>query len=60
MSDLLKALALVLIIEGLPYAAFPKLAKDMMRQMIDLPDKHLKTVGFIITSIGIALLWAVK
>jgi len=50
----LSVLGLVLIIEGLPYFAFPEKFKKMMQRLPEIPDNALRLLGFI--SMGLGLL----
>jgi len=60
MSDFLAALGLVLILEGLLFAAFPETAKRAMMQALETPDATLRTVGIASAVIGLAALWLVR
>ena len=60
MSDLFVALGLVLVIEGLLYAAFPDGMKKMMAQAVQLPDNSLRTGGILAASGGILIIWLVR
>lgn len=56
MSNLLLALALMLVIEGLlPFAA-PRVWRDTFRRAIELSDGQLRFVGLTSIVIGLALL----
>lgn len=56
MSNLLLALALMLVIEGLlPFAA-PRLWRDTFRRAIELSDGQLRFIGLTTIIIGLALL----
>ncbi len=60
MSDFLVAIGLVLVIEGAIYAIAPDRMKTMMRQMMDVPDQTLRTVGLIAAAIGVAVVWMIR
>jgi len=60
MSDFLAALGLVLVLEGLLFAAFPETAKRAMMQALETPDATLRTVGIASAIIGVAALWLVR
>jgi len=52
-------IGLVLMIEGLPYFAFPHRIKDWLRQLLTLPESTLRIVGFVSMSLGLLLIfWA--
>lgn len=58
MSDLLTALALMLALEGLAFAAFPGAMRRAMDDVAATPDKVLRVVGFVSAVVGILLVWA--
>lgn len=58
-NDLLTAIALVLIIEGLlPFAAPSKL-KAVYQSMLEMPDKSLRVLGFGSMVAGLILLFLI-
>ena len=58
--DLLTALCLVLVFEGvMPFLA-PQRWKDAMRQVLSVDDKVLRTVGLASMALGAALLYLVR
>jgi uncharacterized protein len=60
MSDFLAAIALVFVIEGLIFAAFPEAAKRAVAVMTQTPDQGLRLVGLLSAAFGLALLWLVR
>jgi uncharacterized protein YjeT (DUF2065 family) len=60
MSDFLVALALVLAIEGLLFAAFPGPAKRMMASVMETPDGPLRVIGICCAIIGVILVWLIR
>ena len=60
MIELLSALGLVLVIEGIVWAAFPKLALRMLQAAADTPEQSLRTVGTIVAVAGVLLVWLVR
>ena len=60
MSDFLAALALVFVIEGLVFAAFPGAAKRAMASVLESPDASLRAIGMGSAVIGLLLLWLVR
>lgn len=60
MTDLATALALILVIEGLIYAAFPNQMKRMMLTVLAMPSGSLRTVGLLAAVIGVAIVWALR
>jgi len=58
-NDLLAALALVLIIEGvLPFLAPSKL-KEVYKSVLEMPDKSLRLMGFGSMVAGLILLFLI-
>jgi uncharacterized protein len=60
MSDLVTALGLVLIIEGLVYAAAPGRFKAMMARLEEIPDETLRMGGLIAVAVGVAIVWLAR
>ncbi|KIM00701.1 putative inner membrane protein YjeT (clustered with HflC) [Paramagnetospirillum magnetotacticum MS-1] len=60
MTDLMTALALVLVIEGLAWAAFPEAMKRMMAQVLVMPSDLLRGVGLFMAILGILGVWLVR
>ncbi len=55
----LSVVGLVMVIEGLPYFAFPETFKKWLAQIPSIPDAHLRILGFVGIVTGILLLyWA--
>lgn len=48
-------LGLVLIVEGLPYLAFPDKMKRWLSQIQQVPDTQLRIIGFIAMCCGLLL-----
>jgi uncharacterized protein len=60
MSDLLTALGLVLVIEGLLYALAPRLARRMMSAAREMSDDQLRLGGVVATIVGVGVVWLVQ
>ena len=60
MTDFLAALGLVLVLEGLVFAAFPEAAKRAVVLMAETPDRGLRLVGLLSAVLGLAILWLVR
>ncbi len=54
------ACGLLLVLEGLAYAAFPDGMRNMMRRALELPDNTLRVGGLLAAIIGVALVWLVR
>ncbi len=59
-GDLLSALALVMVIEGIIPFISPKGYKSTMQQMITMPDSTLRTIGFGLMIVGVVSLYLVR
>jgi len=59
-TEILTALALVLIIEGMVPFVGPRRYRQIVAQMAQLSDNHLRTVGFVVMIAGVALLLIVR
>jgi len=60
MTDLATALALVLVIEGLAWAAFPEAMRRMMAQVMVMPPEILRGVGLFMAILGLGGVWLVR
>ena len=60
MSDLWVALGLVLVLEGIFYAAAPDAMKRMMAQMLEVPSGSLRIAGLVAMMAGVVLVWLVR
>jgi uncharacterized protein YjeT (DUF2065 family) len=57
MSDLVAALGLVLVLEGIFYAGFPQAARNVMRRALELPENTLRLAGLAALALGLAIVW---
>jgi hypothetical protein len=55
MKLLFCVLGLVLIVEGLPYFAFPGKMRKWIGTVQELPDLHLRVMGFLAMGLGLLL-----
>ena len=60
MSDFLVALGLVLVIEGILFAAFPSGTKRAMAAALETPETRLRIVGLVSALLGIVIVWLVR
>ncbi|HOV03319.1 MAG TPA: DUF2065 domain-containing protein [Hyphomicrobiales bacterium] len=60
MSDFIAAVGLVLVIEGLLYAAMPGRLKRMIAMMLDVPDNTLRYAGLMAATLGLVVVWLVR
>jgi uncharacterized protein YjeT (DUF2065 family) len=59
-TEILTALALVLIIEGLLPFASPGRYRQMVAQIVTLSDNNIRTVGLVVIVVGLVLLYMVR
>ena len=60
MNDFLAALALVFVIEGLVFAAFPTHAKKAVQSVVGTPEATLRIVGIGSAIVGLIAIWLVR
>lgn len=59
-TDLLSAVALLLVIEGLLPFANPRGSRRTMAMLAQLPDEKLRFAGLVSIIAGLLLLWFVR
>ena len=60
MRDLLTALALILVIEGIAYAACPEILKRLAMRTTRTPAQALRVGGLIAAILGVILIWILR
>lgn len=60
MADLLTALGLVLVLEGLLYAVAPDAARRMAEMASRSPADTLRVVGLVAVGLGTLVVWIVR
>ncbi len=60
MADFAVALGLVLVIEGLLWAAFPNYAIKMLEAAAEMSPQGLRYAGAICMAIGVLVVWLVR
>lgn len=60
MVDFFAALGLLLALEGIVFAAFPKAAQRMLNEAAQSPTQRMRRVGIISAIIGIVIIWIVR
>lgn len=60
MQDLLTALALVLVIEGVLYAAFPDAMRRAIVAALELPEGTLRAAGLVAAIVGLFGVWLLR
>ena len=57
MDFFLCVMGMVMIVEGLPYFAFPDRMKEWIRKILELPDRALRRFGLVLMGIGLFLVY---
>ena len=57
MKFFLCVIGMVMIIEGLPYFAFPKKMKVWVKKIIDSPQSSLRRFGLVLMILGLSLVY---
>ena len=60
MKELIVAIGLLFVIEGLLYSMFPEQMKGMMEKMKSIPTSNLRTGGLFFALIGFIIVWVIK
>ncbi|MAV49265.1 MAG: ubiquitin-binding protein [Pelagibacteraceae bacterium] len=60
MKELIVAIGLLFVIEGLLYSIFPEQMKGMMEKMKSIPSSNLRTGGLFFALIGFIIVWVIK
>ena len=60
MSDLVVAIGLVLVIEGLLWSLFPGLGRKLLEATAGVSEASLRVVGAVAVALGVAVVWLVR
>jgi len=60
MTDFIVALGLVLVIEGLLWAVFPRLGLRMLVAAAEMPEQVLRMAGALAIALGVLVVWFVR
>jgi uncharacterized protein YjeT (DUF2065 family) len=60
MSDLLVAIGLVMVIEGLLWAVAPQVGLRLLTAAQQMPDQALRATGAAAVAAGVILVWLVR
>jgi uncharacterized protein YjeT (DUF2065 family) len=60
MKFFLCVIGMVMVVEGLPYFAFPEKMKFVVQKVIEMPDKALQKFGFVLMFAGLCLVYLGK
>jgi len=58
--EILVALGLVLVIEGVAWALFPDQLKRLLVALLAQPAANIRLTGLTLAVIGVAIVWMVK
>lgn len=59
-SDLLIGVGILLVVEGLLFAALPNWMREAMKSAILTPDNILRGVGLASAVLGLILIWLIR
>lgn len=57
MKFFLCVMGMVMIVEGLPYFAFPARMKEMVQMIMGIDDNRLRRFGFFLMMAGLGVVW---
>jgi len=57
MDFFLCVIGMVMILEGLPYFAFPERMKVWVQKVLEMPESSLKRMGMVLMGIGLLLVY---
>lgn len=57
MDFFLCVIGMVMIVEGLPYFAFPEKMKFWVQRVVEMPDKSLRRLGLVLMLSGLLLVY---
>ena len=60
MKLLLLLVGMVLILEGLPYAAAPESMQEWLQKLSQLNPRHLRFIGILTVTSGLLICWLVQ
>ena len=60
MKFFLCVLGMVMIVEGLPYFAFPEKMKAWVQKVVVTPDNSLRRLGLVLMVLGLSLVYIGK
>jgi len=51
---------MVMVVEGLPYFAFPEQMKLVIEKVLEMPDSTLRKFGFVLMLMGLGMVYIGK
>ncbi len=60
MKTLFLLVGMVLILEGIPYIAFPESMRDWLRKLSEMKAEQLRMIGLLSMGVGLLVCWFVQ
>ncbi|MEA3469294.1 MAG: DUF2065 domain-containing protein [Thermodesulfobacteriota bacterium] len=60
MKLLFLLVGVVLILEGIPYVAFPESMREWLKKISEMKAEHLRMLGLLSMSSGLVICWFVQ
>ena len=60
MKELLLALCLALVLEGMVYALFPNGMRRLIKTFLETPEEMIRLTGLAAAAIGLGLIWLIR
>jgi len=60
MKFFLCVIGMVMIVEGIPYFAFPEKMKFWIQKLVEMPEGALRRLGFVMMAMGLWLVYMGK
>ena len=60
MNDLVVAIGLVLVIEGLLWSLWPGLGRRLLEATASVPESSLRLAGALAVALGVVVVWLVR
>jgi hypothetical protein len=60
MKDIIAALGLVLVIEGLIWALSPSFGQSLLRAAAEMSESSLRLAGAVAVALGVFVVWSVR
>ncbi len=60
MKELLLALCLAMVLEGMVYALFPNGMRRMLKAFLETPEGTIRLTGLAVAAIGLGLIWLIR
>ena len=57
MRYFLCVIGMVMIVEGLPYFAWPEKMKPWLKKLMEMPDADLRKIGTVLVVVGLFLVY---